>query len=148
MAGKKTAWEWIKANALAIFVPLVSGALALLTSYGSFVQQNTTLINSVNAALEGQKQLVIEIEELDEAFDDLEELMKNRDDDLEDDYQTEIRGLERQMIRLEGRVDSIGRRLSFMDGIGIPGPVPGNGTLTPFYDVIPPTMNNENLGDQ
>jgi len=71
-------------------------------------------------------------------------LMKDEVRDVEDMVNTEGRDLERKIIRLEARLDSFSRRLSFMDGIGAPSMTPAPSFLMPGDgDLTPPALEME-----
>lgn len=122
------AWDWVKNNIAAILVPLASGAIALVISYGTQVEEETKLL----ARIDKLEELVTELEEQDEEFDDdfdnLEDLVNDKSRAIEQIVITEGRDLERKIIRLEGRVDNLGRRVAYIDGIGAP-------TYGPTYSI-------------
>lgn len=140
MAESKT-WAWIKSNAVAITVPLASGAIALMVSYTTSIKEETLLYNRI-AQLEAQvTSLEKQDEEIDDDMDNMEDNLKeadrairllitNGDSSVRDLVITEGRDLERKVIRLDTRVDAINRRLTYLDGIGAPSYGPG-------FDYIP-----------
>lgn len=145
MAETKTGafWNWLKNNAGAILIPIASGAIALVVSYGSSIEEETRLYNRVSQLEAAVVALGEQDEEFDDDFDDLEDLVSEKTRAVEQMLISEGRDLERKIIRLEGRVDNIGRRLSFIDGIGAPtyGPsysieeyVPGPNNLLPSVE--------------
>ena len=120
MAERRTMGEWFRANWVSLAVPIASGIIALGVAYGADQRDNAILETRV-AALEASKAtLEAEVKELRRENNDLENQIDDRSDEIEDLVIREGRDLERQLIRLGGRVDAIGRRIAFLDGISAP----------------------------
>jgi len=140
MAESKT-WNWIKSNAVAITVPLASGAIAIMVSWTTGIKEETVLYNRI-AQLEAK---VVALESQDEEFDDDLDTMEDNLKEADRAIRVTITGgdrtirelvieegreLERRVIRLDSRVDAINRRLTYIDGIGRP-------TYGPSFEYIP-----------
>lgn len=133
MAESKT-WSWIKSHAVAILVPLASGAIALAVSYGANIRDETVLLNRVGNLEAQVATLTADNSNLNQEVEDLEDSLRDADAVIRDLMIKEGRDLERTLIRIEGRVDSINRRLTFIDGIGGPtyyGPQPNFNFVEP-----------------
>ncbi len=138
MAEGKGLVSWLKANAGAILIPLASGAIALVVSYGSSIEEETRLYNRVSQLEAAVSSLENQDNEFDEDIDDLEDLVDDKSRAVEQMVISEGRDLERSIIRLEGRVENLNRRLTFLDGIG--GPVYG-----PTYENYSVDPSNDNM---
>lgn len=136
MSESKGLTGWLKANAAAILIPLASGAIALAVSYGSSIEEETRLYNRVAQLEATVTSLEAQDEEFDDDFDEFKDLVTEKTREVEKMLIVEGRELERKIIRLEGRVDNISRRLSFIDGIGAP-------TYGPSYLIEPNIYDNE-----
>ena len=139
---------WVRNNLAAILVPLASGAIALFVSYGADIRAETQLENRI-VALE---KLVVDLgeqdEEFDDDFDDLEDTVNDKTRELENMLTREGRDIERKVIRMESRLDSIARRMALFDGIGAPPPAmlmpapPSTGDFD-IYEYLPPDVTGE-----
>lgn len=119
MAESKT-WNWIKSHALTMIVPIVSGVIALGVSYGANIRNETVLLNRVDNLETQVASLSADNASMESEIEDLEDDLRDADRAIRDLLIQEGRDLERTLIRIEGRVDSINRRLTFIDGIGAP----------------------------
>ena len=131
-----TVWTWIKGNIAAIVVPIVSGGIALVISYGTNVAEETNLLNRVNSNSAAITEIRSEIGELENEFEDLEDLLRDEIRETENLITREGRDLERRLIRLDARLDAMARRMAILDGIGAPS-VPSFST-TPMPNVVVP----------
>ena len=127
---------WIRNNIAAILIPIASGVIALVVSYGSSIQEETKLLARIDKLEATVVDLENQDEEFDDDFDDLEDLVSDKNREIENMVISEGRDLERSVIRLESRMDNISRRLALFDGIGAPPP----GML-----MTPPSFNMEVL---
>lgn len=113
-------WAWVKNNIAAIVVPVVSGIIALIISYGANIAEETTMQNRLDTNELTISQIRTDFRNLESEFEDLEDLLRDKIRDTELLITSEGRELERSMIRMEARLENFSRRLAVIDGIGAP----------------------------
>jgi len=133
---KMTFWNWIKNHVAAILVPIISGAIALVISYGTNIAEETNLNNRVNSNASAIAEIRGDMRMLENEIEEIEDLLRDEVRSTENLIIREGRDLERRLIRLDARLDSIARRMAILDGIGPPS---GTGfSPTPLPDVVMP----------
>lgn len=112
--------SWFRTNLIAIMVPTISVGAALIVSYGSSIQTETDLFNRIKLIEQQIIALDTQDEEFDDDFDEFEDEVQEKIRSLQNMIIREGRDLERAMIRIESRLDSLNRRMTLFDGIGSP----------------------------
>lgn len=118
--GKTGFGAWLRNNIAAIAVPIISGIVALLVSWGADIRAETELNNRIKTLEQQVAALDLQDEEFDDDFDDLEDKVNDKTRELENMLTREGRDLERTVIRMESRLDNLARRMALFDGIGAP----------------------------